>query len=77
MAYAVLGALVVWQLSSSLLRAVAPGSQAADFAVMCMTLLILACLFLVPYRAGGIFSHPIEEKPHSLDGMSPDRYQLL
>ncbi|KAK9862055.1 hypothetical protein WJX84_008210 [Apatococcus fuscideae] len=72
-AYAVLGSLVVWQLSSSLLRAVAPSSQGVDFGVMCVTLLILAGLLLVPYRAGGILSQPIEEKHHSPDGTPADR----
>ena len=76
-AYAVLVALVVWQLSSSLLRAVAPSSQGLDFGMMWVTLLILAGLFLVPYRAGGIVSHPIEDKPHAApEGASLDRYQM-
>ncbi len=72
-AYAVLGALVAWQLATSVLHALAPGSQGVDFGVMCGTLLILAALALVPYRAGGIFSQPAEQKPLQLDTESLDR----
>ncbi|KAK9856767.1 hypothetical protein WJX84_006938 [Apatococcus fuscideae] len=64
-AYGVLGALVVWQLSTSLLHALAPANQGIDFWLMCGTLAILACLAFVPWRAGGLFSHPLKDKPHT------------
>ena len=76
-AYAVLGALVVWQLATSVLHAVTPDVQGVDFGIMCGTLLILAGLALVPYRAGGMLSQPAHQNPHHLDTESPDDRSAL